>query len=40
MVSRKGVAVLAGWEEKDRLDNLAERGGFEPPVEVLAPTTV
>ena len=21
-------------------ENLAERGGFEPPVEVLAPTTV
>jgi hypothetical protein len=21
-------------------NNLAERGGFEPPVEVLAPTTV
>ena len=26
--------------ERDLLGNMAERGGFEPPVEVLAPTTV
>ena len=35
---------LAGSQQVSTLDvirgNLAERGGFEPPVGVLAPTTV
>jgi hypothetical protein len=34
---RRNVKLIG---KKDRIGNLAERGGFEPPVEVLAPTTV
>jgi hypothetical protein len=37
-VDLRGVYIAQA--KKQRPQNLAERGGFEPPVGVLAPTTV